>query len=107
MSTKVDIPTAIAEFRKLLSTGEWGVPESAEHNTALVLLASACVGPNVRKIAGATGLPYDVVAHIGAQARRHKIWRADKVCAEWDDEENGGIALACDVACVMGLLTRK
>ena len=92
--------------RDFLSSGEWGEPESADHNAAFILLASAILGPCVKRIAKATGIPLDIVQTIGAQARRHKIWRGAKVHAEWADEDCGGVALACDVACVLGLLQR-
>ena len=107
MSTTIDIPAAVAEIRKVLAAPEWGVAGSDEHSTALVLLVSAYTGPSVCRIAKATGLPHDVVAHIGTQARRQKIWRGRKVFAEWADEDSGSLALACDAACTMGLLTRK
>ncbi len=99
--------TAIDAIREFLSVDEWGEDGSEEHMIAFVLLASAFIGPNGTKIAAATGLPKGKVASIASRARRAGIWKAHHIEAEWGDEKCGGVALALDVATVLGLLKRS
>ncbi len=73
---------------------------------ALALLASAVVGPNVRRITEFTGLPSDLVAEVGRRARKHGIWSGGRLDVEWADPEAGAIAFCTDALVIEGLLER-
>ena len=70
------------------------------------LLASAIVGPCVRRIATFLRMPLSQAQDFGRLARRGRIWQGARVAgAEWF-EKDGGIALCLDTAVVLGLLQR-
>ena len=78
-----------------------------DFDAGLILLASAQVGPNIKRVAKFTGYSRKVVAEIGRKARDNGIWRGGKLDVEWCDEETGGVAFVCDVATVRGFMARS
>ncbi len=79
-----------------------------EATAVALLLASAIVGPEIRRAASLIGIPYRGIMWMGTNARLNEIWVADRVCmnGDWFDEEYGAVALLCDSMCVLGVLER-
>lgn len=73
---------------------------------AVVLLVSADVGPDVPAIAEVTGYHLEWLTLIASRLTAAGIWADGKVCVEWFDEDSGGIAFWCDVACAQGFMER-
>jgi len=77
------------------------------HFPASVLLASLEVGPVADRIASYLGQPRRRVRELSRRARSQGLWRGGKIAVEWDDPEPGGIAFACDVLVLSGMLDRS
>jgi len=73
--------------------------------TAL-LLASACVGPNVKRCAKFLQVPRERIVWMCQNLRRSHIWKGAKVYADWENEEYGGINLICDTFVALGLMEK-
>lgn len=86
-----------------------GVKSSKDQTNivAAILLTSALVGPNEKKIAEYIKLEPKVVREYGRIAREQGIWEKGKINAEWADKQYGSVALICDALCVLGLLSRS
>jgi hypothetical protein len=82
-------------------------PGSDTFNAAVVTLASAIVGPNIRRLAKLTKLPLAYVTTIGRRLRENGIWMGSKVACDWNDKESGAIEFWLDVCVAQGLLERK
>lgn len=80
--------------------------DSSTFTVALILLASAVVGPNVVRISKLLGVPRSVVAHYSATLRRNRVWVRGKIRCNWHDEETGGAAFWIDVCVAEGLMER-
>lgn len=81
-------------------------PNSEAFKTAVILLSSAVVGPNVKKIAKFSKLPRPLISEKAKNLRKGGVWVKDKLAVEWFDE-NGGIAFWADCLVADGLLERK
>ena len=81
-------------------------PDDEPYKAAVVLLASANVGPNDRKIAKLTKYPLALVQEFGDRLRQSRVWKDGKVWCEWDDPESGGVAFWLDVSIAVGWLKR-
>lgn len=79
--------------------------DSRETRMGAILLASALVGPNIRRIARFLCLPRRVVAGASDCAREQGIWRGGKVCANWFGA-NGGAELVADTCVLLGWMDR-
>ena len=75
--------------------------------TAVILLSSAVVGPNINKIAKFTGYSVGAVRQRARNLRANKVWVGSKVSAEWLDKKNGTVAFLCDCLVADGLLVRS
>ena len=80
-------------------------PGETSYDTHLFLLASAVVGPNIRRISKFTKLPLARVTELSRLARKNKIFVGHKIAVEWF-EKNGGIALTLDAMVLDGLLEK-
>ncbi len=80
-------------------------PNDKCYTPAKILLASLVCGPNTDKIAKFINEPRLRVRPIGKIIRESGIWKRDKVCCEWFDE-NGGIAFLLDVNVASGFMKR-
>ena len=89
----------------LIEEGELAETEPG-FDAGLVLLGSAVVGPNVKRISSWAGIPRDIVALYGKRLRDNGIWVGSKIHAEWFDEKTGGIAFFCDVNVALGHMER-
>lgn len=83
--------------------------KEAEDNVVMaILLSSAIVGPNEKKISDLLKLQPALVNYYGKKIRKNKIWAGNKVDGgEWFDKKIGGVALICDTLVVLGLLNRS
>jgi len=80
-------------------------PDEEAFRAAVVLISSAHVGPNIRRLAKFTGYPSGQIATFGRNLRKSKIWRGGKIEAGWGGKD-GGIALACDINVALGFINR-
>lgn len=80
-------------------------PDEEGFRAAVVLVSSAHVGPNIRRLVKFTGYSYGQIAKFGHNLRKSKIWRGGRVEAGWSGED-GGIALACDINVALGFIER-
>jgi hypothetical protein len=84
-----------------------GKKEGEARDAGLVLLASAHVGGDTAKVAEALGWDVPRVEPFAERIKANGIWTADgRVAADWDDEQDGGLAFACDVNVALGLMKR-
>jgi hypothetical protein len=75
--------------------------------SAVILLSSAIVGPNMRKLARFTGYKLADVAQRGYRLRKNGIWVGRGVdCGEWSAPKSGGIAFWLHVAVAEGHVMR-
>jgi hypothetical protein len=81
-------------------------PEDSGFKTAVLLLSTLEVGPNVERLVKFTGYPKEFVRERVRRCRAGGIFRGGKIACEWFDE-NGGIALWCDVLVAEGMLERR
>lgn len=81
-------------------------PTDESFDTAVILLASTIVGPNVLSVSRYTGIATPEVAKRAKNFRESKVWSGKKVRAgEWFDKD-GGIAFWLDVSVGDGMLRR-
>lgn len=80
-------------------------PEEPSFKTAVLLLSALQVGANAERLSKFTGYPRTFVSERVRRCRENGIFKGGKVACEWFDE-NGGIALWCDVLVAEGLLAR-
>ena len=74
---------------------------------ALILVVSAYIGANIRRVAKFTGYPYRLVNEVGNNLRKGGIWVGSRVAAsEWFDSEVGGTAFWMHVLVGEGKLNR-
>ena len=99
-----DMPT-LAELKAIAAKTEAG-PESEEFKATVVLLASAFLGPNQMKLAKFTGYPRTLIAKFNRNLRDGGVWRHGRVCADWFDDEKGGVALILDTCVAVGRMKR-
>lgn len=78
--------------------------ESMEFQAAAVLLASAVVGADARRIAHLMQYPAGIVGIFETSLRRNGIWDHEKVRADWSGE-NGGAEFWLDVCVAMGWMS--
>lgn len=88
--------------------GVAGDDETADgFKVAMILLASANVGPDEATIAKVLGYPADFVSVVGKRMRKSGVWtKRGKIACEWADPEHGGMAFAMDVSVGLGLMER-
>lgn len=80
--------------------------DDSAFKAAMVLVASAQVGPNTDKVARRAKLPRALVRKYGKRLRHQGIWRGRKIACEWFDKTSGGTAFWCDVCVAEGLMNR-
>jgi hypothetical protein len=80
-------------------------PDEPEFRAAVVLMSSAHVGPNIRRLAKFTGYRSKEIAGFSRNLRKSQIWNGGRVQAGWFGED-GGIALACDINVALGYIVR-
>lgn len=80
-------------------------PDDPGFRAAVVLLSSAHVGPNIRRLSKFTGYRSGEIAEFGRRLRKSGIWTGSKVYAGWFGED-GGIAMACDINIALGYIER-
>lgn len=80
-------------------------PDDPSYTTYLILLSSAIVGPNIKKIAKFAHIPRKDVRERAVNLRKNKVWVGGHVYAEWF-EKDGGIAFICDALVADGLVKR-
>lgn len=76
------------------------------YNAAMVLLSSLIVGPDIDRVIAFTGLDSLFVKQVADRLVANGIWVEGGVHADWSDPEDGGIALALDIAVAQGKLER-
>ena len=81
-------------------------PDKPEFRAAVVLLSSAQVGPNIRRLAKFTGYRSAEIAEFSRNLRKSRIWHGGRIQAGWFGED-GGIALACDINVALGYIVRS
>ena len=81
----------LEEIKEMVSEGDPGLdPTDEAYKTQVILLTSAVVGPNIKRIAKFTGYPRAAIAQRGANWRAAGIWDGGKVIADnWDDPDKG------------------
>lgn len=82
-------------------------PETERFATYVILLASAVVGPNIKRVAKFTGLTRDEVSQRAYFLRSNGIWNGNRVYANWDHPTDGPRELKFDVAAAEGNLRRR
>jgi hypothetical protein len=96
----------IGKVKRLVLKSDPGLKQDDPgFRAAVVLLSSAHVGPNIRRLVVFTGFTAGEIAGFSKNLRKSKVWRGSKVRADWFGE-NGGIALALDVNVALGYLER-
>ena len=75
--------------------------------TAIMLLASAQLGPDVNAIADFMGIEAASLEERAGQLRKAGIWTDDALNVEWWDEEAGTVAFWLDVCVAEGYVARK
>ncbi len=78
---------------------------TSTHSAYLALLASAVVGPDIKRVAKLCKLRRDTVALFSKRLRRSRVWVGSRVACAWF-EEGGGLELALDVNVALGFLER-
>ena len=76
-----------------------------EFNTALILMASIVVGPNVKRLAKFCGLQRSFIYPISKRLRQNRVWVKHKVGNNWFDKD-GWISFNCDVCVALGWFRR-
>lgn len=98
--TKEYIEKTISELDKELSK------KDDAFKPACILLSSAFVGADNKKISELLKIPVDEIKPLEKRLRASKVWIKDKVNADWDDKKNGGVAFWCDVGVAQGFIKR-
>ena len=80
-------------------------PDSDRFNTYVILLASAQVGPNIKRVAQFTGIPRVQVAQRAKNLRANGIWSGSQVLGNWDSK-SGSLELKFDAAAAEGTMNR-
>ena len=76
--------------------------------TAVVVLAAAVVGPNIKRIASFTGYGRPFVAEKARRLRKQKVWVGGKLDVDWFKPKGEGVvAFWLDVVLADGLLVRQ
>lgn len=76
--------------------------------TAVLLLSAAFYGANINQMVEFTDLPLEFVAPRFERLIDSGVFQADgMVCAEWLDDEIGGISFWLDVLAAEGMVERK
>jgi len=102
---KITLEFLKKEIRRLDSNVEEG---SDDFKTALVLLASLVVGPNIKKIAHFVKLPRSYVGKISKRMRENKIWKGTETyCDNWFKKKEGVVAFWLDVCVALGHMKRE
>lgn len=73
----------------------------------VVMLTGAVEGTmDVSRLAKMTGIPRSLVAKFAHNLRENGVWRGRKICANWTDEKEGGIAFELDTCIALGWMKR-
>lgn len=97
----------IKEIRRLDSSYKTVEPKDDEgFKTALILLASIVVGPNIKRLATYTGLSRWDVSKRSRNLRHNRVWVRGRVHGDWFDKKHGGVAFWADVCVADGLMNR-
>lgn len=98
--------TATKIKREVMKWDQGMSPDEPGFRAAVILLSSAQVGPNIRRLAKFTGYRAAEIAEFSRNLRKSQIWKGGKIQAEWFGED-GGIALACDINVALGYIERS
>lgn len=97
----------LQEIKNEIKRMDPNCPEDDEAFKAqVVLLASAVIGPGIDGLRKFTGYPRSLLAKFNHNLRKSGVWRNGKVCANWDDEKDGGISFGLDTCVALGLMER-
>ena len=82
--------------------------ESESFKAQMVMLASAIEGTfNQKKLAKITQVHPSLIAKFARNLRKSGVWKGrNTICANWRDEEEGGVAFMLDVCVATGLMAR-
>ena len=74
---------------------------------AVVLISSAIVGANIKRLATFTHYSRDFISDIGKHLRKNGVWKNGQVDNyEWFDKNSGGVAFWINVAVGQGYIKR-
>lgn len=73
---------------------------------SVVLLSSAVVGPNIKRLVEFTGYPRSLISEFSKRLRENGIWKGGRIYANWLDPD-GGIEFICDSMVAVGWLARS
>jgi hypothetical protein len=94
-------------IRRELKRIDPGLTEGTDDWTvAALLLSSASVGPNLRRLAKFAGMPRRVVRPWAQKFRQKGLWHGARVADSGWFEKDGGIAFALDCCVARGLVER-
>ena len=79
--------------------------DEESYKAAVVLLSSAQVGPNIKRIAKFARYPRATVAQFSRMLRKNRVWRGERIYTNWFDE-NGGVSFWLDVLAARGFVER-
>ena len=100
--------TTLAEIKDIIRELDPRLSErDPSFSTAVILLASAFLGPDEDAIARFTGLCRHLIGCYGKRLRESGVWGSDgKIHCEWMDEETGAAAFWLDVCVAEGIAER-
>lgn len=81
-------------------------PDDECYQAQLVLLASAEVGPHIRRISQFTDVPYQKVVKFSHFLRKSGVWKGGRIHANWSDPKNGYISFLLDTNIALGFMQR-
>ena len=81
--------------------------DSPSFETAIMLLASAQLGPDVGSIADFMGVEAASLEERAKHLREARVWDGDMLNVQWWDETSGTVAFWLDVCVAEGYVTRK
>lgn len=108
MAGSVTISVTIEQIREDIRQMDDGLEEDSDgFKVAVIVLSSAIIGPNIKRLARFTGYGRDFCSEISRHCREGGLWRGGRVYhSGWDDEKTGGIAFWLDCALAQGYIER-
>jgi len=82
--------------------------DSKGFKIAVLLLASALIGANMRRLSKFTGYPLKFIRAIARRCRKNKVWIGGRVNSEpWFEKKLGGINFWLDVCVGKGYVRKR
>lgn len=80
--------------------------DTNETKTAAVMIASAHIGPNIKRISKFLKIPRRFVSIVSKRLRKSGVWSGGKIRCNWADKHNGGLEFNLDLCVGLGWLNK-